>query len=237
MLGQFSYIFLSCGTENSLMTNATFSLQSDCNENCFCDRVSFSPVCDKTSGTTFFSPCHAGCSKWSEKTKTFTDCICSKESIKSQLYRSSSTVASSTLGSLSTTTSSLPSTREKVLVFRSIDNIKEQKGENATIRNGEVPTTTPSEYNEYIEYDNDPALDPEYNSEEDGTHEQSTANPKKREVRLPEEIPAETSSSFMSPGSCGDNCMNAFYAFTGISLCINLLGATGKIGNILLNFR
>lgn len=39
------------------------------------------------------------------------------------------------------------------------------------------------------------------------------------------------------PGACIAGCAYGFFMFTGISCLINWLGATGRIGNILLNFR
>lgn len=41
----------------------------------------------------------------------------------------------------------------------------------------------------------------------------------------------------VSSGVCIVNCETAFWAFTIISMVINFLGSTGRIGNILLNFR
>lgn len=39
------------------------------------------------------------------------------------------------------------------------------------------------------------------------------------------------------PGACIAGCAYGFFMFTGISCLINWFGATGRIGNILLNFR
>jgi len=41
----------------------TFSLQliSDCNRNCSCDNLKYTPVCSKMNGMTYYSACHAGC--------------------------------------------------------------------------------------------------------------------------------------------------------------------------------
>lgn len=41
----------------------------------------------------------------------------------------------------------------------------------------------------------------------------------------------------MVPGACLAGCAKGFYMFTVISFIINWFGATGRIGNILLNFR
>lgn len=41
----------------------------------------------------------------------------------------------------------------------------------------------------------------------------------------------------MTPGACMKGCAFGFYAFTLISSIINCFGTSGRIGNILLNFR
>lgn len=51
-----------------------------------------------------------------------------------------------------------------------------------------------------------------------------------------EKKPSIEYNSLLS-GSCGLNCRHAFLTFSILSMVINLLGATGKVGNILLNFR
>lgn len=47
----------------------------------------------------------------------------------------------------------------------------------------------------------------------------------------------ENSLLKMVPGVCLAGCAQGFYLFTIISFIINWFGATGRIGNILLNFR
>lgn len=37
------------------------NLTTNCNSNCSCDGVHYSPVCHKPTGQIYFSPCHAGC--------------------------------------------------------------------------------------------------------------------------------------------------------------------------------
>lgn len=65
MGGQVSYMFLSCSDDQTPMpVNGKFNLSSDCNFNCHCDKVPYNPVCDQSTGQTFFSACHAGCSSW-----------------------------------------------------------------------------------------------------------------------------------------------------------------------------
>lgn len=45
------------------------NLTSNCNSNCSCDGIPYSPVCYLPTGTTYFSSCHAGCNSWNPKYK------------------------------------------------------------------------------------------------------------------------------------------------------------------------
>lgn len=42
--------------------------------------------------------------------------------------------------------------------------------------------------------------------------------------------------TFLKPGACTDNCWS-FWVFFGVSCIINWLGSSGRIGNILINYR
>lgn len=57
------------------------NLTTPCNAVCNCKLVKYAPVCHESSGTTFFSACHAGCHAIVNDT-TFGDCAC----IPSPLY-------------------------------------------------------------------------------------------------------------------------------------------------------
>lgn len=78
MSGKIAYSNLGCDGENTLMLND--SMRS-CNENCFCDGISYSPVCDLQTKETYFSPCHSGCTKFDKTLNVYTDCECTKSSL------------------------------------------------------------------------------------------------------------------------------------------------------------
>lgn len=68
MVGQFSYMFLSCSDDKMPMpVNGALQLNTNCNQNCDCDGLPYNPVCDQSTGQTFFSACHAGCSSWNAR--------------------------------------------------------------------------------------------------------------------------------------------------------------------------
>ncbi|CAB3383925.1 Hypothetical predicted protein [Cloeon dipterum] len=77
--------FIGCETFNlqgTPQSDGTLGLEVDCNSNCSCpDSLRYSPVCHTPSRTTFFSPCHAGCTdaEWGEgnsSLKIFSNCTC-----------------------------------------------------------------------------------------------------------------------------------------------------------------
>ncbi|BES92194.1 Organic anion [Nesidiocoris tenuis] len=84
VVGLLSYAFLGCPThdQKGLIegTNELITL-SECNSDCHCDYVKYSPVC--AHGESFISPCHAGCRNYiayGNGSKIFTDCSCVKNS-------------------------------------------------------------------------------------------------------------------------------------------------------------
>jgi len=64
----FSLMFIDCPSSPIVGPDS-------CSDSCQCS-LTYSPVCDQTSGQTFFSPCSAGCSTIGPNS-TFTDCSCS----------------------------------------------------------------------------------------------------------------------------------------------------------------
>lgn len=71
------YTQLGCGSNDSLLVDG---LIHSCNSNCVCDDISYSPVCDFSTGTTYYSPCHAGCKAYDEKLGIHSDCTCDVKS-------------------------------------------------------------------------------------------------------------------------------------------------------------
>lgn len=78
MCGQFSNIFNYCDPGTFYTDAGLVNLTTNCNMECSCTGVPYSPVCDVASGVTFFSPCHAGCKSWSDADRKYTQCECSK---------------------------------------------------------------------------------------------------------------------------------------------------------------
>lgn len=79
-----------------------------------------------------------------------------------------------------------------------------------------------------------------YEAEEDddgviSAEEESVETGSRRKRSLAAQLTIAKDSLFS--GSCAINCERAFWTFTSISLITNFLGSTGRIGNILLNFR
>lgn len=74
--GQYSFSFFGCDSNNINLINGT--LQS-CNENCYCDDMSYTPICHDQLNETFFSPCHAGCKVFDPIQNLYTNCSCSSD--------------------------------------------------------------------------------------------------------------------------------------------------------------
>lgn len=80
VFGQFANLFFTCPDGNMpLVAGRLTNLTTLCNAGCECDNLPYSPVCDETTGKTYFSPCHAGCGHWNEKERV---------SILDKLFRS-----------------------------------------------------------------------------------------------------------------------------------------------------
>lgn len=73
-MGVFSYNLLSC--DNLSSTSLIANLTLNCNAGCNCNGVRYSPVCSIKTGRTFFSPCHAACTKWNNESGSYSGCAC-----------------------------------------------------------------------------------------------------------------------------------------------------------------
>lgn len=63
VLGMISYAFLGCSDNDNqvaLQPNGSLKTMLPCNEFCYCDYVTYNPVCSE-GRQTFISACHAGC--------------------------------------------------------------------------------------------------------------------------------------------------------------------------------
>ncbi|KAG8187156.1 hypothetical protein JTE90_020033 [Oedothorax gibbosus] len=65
-------------TGTSSVTKPSFNLQNECNDDCLCTTKVYTPVCGPDGHSTYFSPCHAGCSGYNKtgKQEVFKDCKC-----------------------------------------------------------------------------------------------------------------------------------------------------------------
>ncbi|CAB0005693.1 unnamed protein product [Nesidiocoris tenuis] len=81
-VGLLSYTALGCPYTHDPVgeiQNGTVNYNSQCNADCHCDYVKYTPVC--MNGNPYISPCHAGCKSYvtfENGSKIFTDCTCVK---------------------------------------------------------------------------------------------------------------------------------------------------------------
>ncbi|KAK9504054.1 hypothetical protein O3M35_010489 [Rhynocoris fuscipes] len=81
-LGYFSFAFLGCLKDDlygSYNTDGSWNTTDSCNAECDCSATAkYTPVCSADHSTTFYSPCHAGCTAQSiiNGTKIFQNCSC-----------------------------------------------------------------------------------------------------------------------------------------------------------------
>lgn len=218
VLGQFSYMQLTCNGTNSLTVNDTWTITSECNAHCKCDSVAYSPVCHVATRQTFFSACHAGCQAYNEKKKTYSTCSCG---------------GNESFGNFNRTTehTNLYTTTESVLALRSF--IKTEK---ATAQFNAIDATKFAKLERNLSTIN--AKGDEYDTLYDDSQEESIQTRIQRERHATRHRRSAIEDyDIVTPGVCAGDCGSAYMAFSIISLVINLLGSTGRIGNILLNFR
>lgn len=63
VVGILAYVYLGCDANENTMIASTQPQEgtvNNCNANCQCDYVKYTPVCGN-DGLTYISPCHAGC--------------------------------------------------------------------------------------------------------------------------------------------------------------------------------
>ncbi|XP_054268573.1 solute carrier organic anion transporter family member 74D-like [Macrosteles quadrilineatus] len=89
VIGELSFIFLSC--EDSSMVGFRgeneLPLINECNNNCGCNSLKFSPVCLEQAQLSFYTACHAGCQQadYSASPITFTNCSCIPDDVLSSV--------------------------------------------------------------------------------------------------------------------------------------------------------
>lgn len=277
MLGQFSYLFLTCPDGNMPLVQGRLNLTTACNSQCHCEGIPYSPVCQEDTGITFFSACHAGCDAWNTQDKYYDQCTCQNENyspitkqpwkgqLKSTLpftepyptwttsavISSSSSVAPNNFSPIITTTSNPASSDSPQLIPISPTSIPPEPKNNSETALDDV----------YIYDDDDDELwggegetSPKPNGElnaatSDELSEKSSSLRRRRELSDSVTGSTTSSSSFISsteespftarliPGACLKGCAIGFYLFSIISSIINCFGASGRIGNLLVNYR
>lgn len=219
VFGQYSYMHLSCDGSNSLTVNDTWTIPTECNAHCNCEGVAYSPVCHVASRQTFFSACHAGCQTYNETEKTYSKCSCG--SIKS--FRDFKQTTKSIFNR---------QTNEKVLLFHPIN----QTTEEFTTVGYEAINVT-----KFLELERNSSLagaqDEDYDVSYDDSQEKSFENQDEERRSTRARRSSTENDDLVRPGVCAGNCMTAYIVFSIVSLVINLMGSTARIGNILLNFR
>lgn len=237
--GQVSYMFLSCDNRTILTEMGTINLTSTCNMNCACDTVPYSPVCHEPSGTTYFSPCHAACRDWSDNQKIYSNCHCAGNSVAktsrppwigmTSIPTTSSQFEPTPSIQLLSTTETITTTSD--LLFQPISNQTNPKNSQTTVY---------STFNKSDQIIRDYESKSETSLDDDYYIDELNATEQIRPKRSPSENGDDKNSilsNVMIPGACLAGCAYAFWIFTSIATFINCLGATGRIGNILLNFR
>lgn len=210
------------------------NLTTECNSACICDSVPYSPVCHEESGMTFFSPCHAGCHEWNEKGRFFSDCSCTP--VSERLMNEAE----------DTTQGSTQPFFNKGAQFKKLsdddyevdyDNRPKDKG---TILSSILPSIvlsstmeTPTSFSlsqSTTRKTNILDADSLYDDYSEEYFESASKPPRRRR---------DTGESFsvMLSGACMKGCAIGFYIFTTVSAVINIFGASGRIGNLLVNYR
>ncbi|XP_011185747.2 solute carrier organic anion transporter family member 74D [Zeugodacus cucurbitae] len=217
ILGQMSYLFMYCGDSISVQNGGNYNFTTQCNRNCSCDNVAYSPVCHEASDTTFFSACHAGCKAWNPKEKTFSNCTCI-DVFGNDFDRSTAAYTPTTptfLGDFNTQQPQPFNPPEKII--SGISTTGTPVPVPTTVLNNEeliIPTTTASAWI-------------------------TTQKPKttSEELLARASRSVSTLSEILTPGVCLKGCSVAFYSFTIASMIVNWFGSSGRIGNLLVNFR
>lgn len=228
VFGQLSYMHLTCNGTNSLTVNDTWTIPTECNAHCACDSVTYSPVCHVATRETFFSACHAGCQTYNDKEKVYSKCSCGSTKQSFNNFKRT-TMRSIYKETLPMNVLNVQPTTEKILIFRPID----QTEEFSTPHYNAIDVTkfAALEQNSSIV----DAEDEDYDSQYHESQEELVRNAIQNGQR--ERRSVAVNDDLVTPGVCSGNCASAFIAFTIISMIINWMGSTGRIGNILLSFR
>uniref|UniRef100_U5EK85 Solute carrier organic anion transporter family member n=1 Tax=Corethrella appendiculata TaxID=1370023 RepID=U5EK85_9DIPT len=191
MAGQFSYLFFTCPDgKMPLVEGGRLNLTTNCNAHCSCDGIAYNPVCYEATGVTYFSSCHAGCSKWNPKGRFYHSCDCAGNDGPPKITHA----------------------------WNQYDH-------------GAISTTDAGEIIEFV------TANPELAGSEYETDTEPIKSRRRRAIESTTLSPDDKIWGKMIPGACLKGCGFGFLMFTAISVTINILGSSGRIGNILVNFR
>ncbi|XP_073826986.1 organic anion transporting polypeptide 33Ea [Musca autumnalis] len=221
ILGQVGYMFLYCSDSVVLDQHGKLNLSTACNANCGCEDVPYSPICHEETETTFFSPCHAGCQTWNSDLKYFSNCSCLAYG-----YNTTTTVLPSSTTPTTPFTQSSSSSINSDLLQPLITNSILTTTTMSTLH----PSTgsgTPLDASTYFG-DSTPSMFTNSFDDEDG---------KSDVVRRARRSLENLSADILKPGVCLKGCTKAFWIFTIVSMILNWFGSSGRIGNILVNYR
>ncbi|KAL5279212.1 hypothetical protein ACFFRR_003683 [Megaselia abdita] len=224
MLGQGAYFFLYCEANTStFIQGGALNLSMPCNTECQCDGVSYNPVCHSDTGITFYSPCHAGCYSWNKDDKRYENCNCLKDP--------NPLLANSVHKEIEKATKKYEDGQIAVAGIASV--VEKVTRTTIPIRTTVTSKTTLS----IIPIDDEDDLLP-YEPEGDIVipTEEGSGMAEEKPVRIKREMNDKFIETFLVPGACTGNCWS-FWVFLGVSCVINWLGSSGRIGNILINYR
>lgn len=208
-----SYTQLGCDNNNSLLVNGSLLA---CNSNCDCKGVTYSPVCDLDTQTTYFSPCHAGCTIFNDIENIYSNCTCSRSITHKR--STSSLAAGVSLGKTEITSNLALNTTQSQPRITLYDVYDEELQPNKEPHDDDGMIDGNDLYD--VNYDNQDEDVDDFNSDE-------LMNRKRRQLFR----------GNVNPGTCETDCKFAYYTFSLISMVSSLISSTGRIGNVLLNFR
>ncbi|XP_055706952.1 solute carrier organic anion transporter family member 74D isoform X2 [Phlebotomus papatasi] len=206
--GTAGYLFLTCPDENMpTPVDGRLNLTKACNGHCSCDDVPYNPICNEATGITYFSACHAGCVEWDADGKFYSNCSCLAKNAPKHVDISMTN---------KTYFKWTPPAHQPVIPAfpDDYDEITVEFTENSEENSTDTTTNFPS------------------TTEETTTEDQEILSRRRRSTL---EATVETLKAI--PGACMAGCSQGFFLFALVSSITNFMGATGKIGNVLVNYR
>uniref|UniRef100_A0A182J4Z2 Solute carrier organic anion transporter family member n=1 Tax=Anopheles atroparvus TaxID=41427 RepID=A0A182J4Z2_ANOAO len=267
MAGQISYLFLTCPDGTMPLVKGRLNLTTECNSRCHCDGIAYSPICQEDTGITFFSACHAGCENWHTGEKYYDNCSCQNENYshittlpwerKTNPFSSTAyhDVVSTTAAYRETSTADITTTGPTAVVSvdqpfptappDSTDTIKLLAGNETTVNytltheDQKAPEAIEAGSGEYQpdETTENGVNDPPSSSNDAVTDTDNTSARRRKREATTSPPDSVLYSAKLVPGACLKGCAIGFYLFSIISSIINCLGASGRIGNLLVNYR